>query len=261
MGARMISDARVLITGASSGIGRALARALLVQGADLLITARREERLRALVDESRGAGRKVVSVAGDITDAAVQEALVDTARRALGGLDILVNNAGVGAVGPFARAAPDRLRRVMEVNFFAPVELTRRALPLLRAGRRPLVVNIGSVLGHLAVPQRSEYCASKFALRGWSDALRAELSRERIGLLLVSASATETEFAASVLETDGRPPQHPLGRMSAEQVAARVIRAIRRGRQEIVLSPGGRLAVWLHRLCPPLVRGLVARFG
>ena len=105
---------------------------------------------------------------------------------------------------------------------------------LLEQGRRrPLVVNIGSVLGHLAAPSRSEDCASKFALRGLSDSLRAELSHERIDLLLVSASATETEFAARVLETDGRPPQRPLGHMSAERVASQVVRAIRRVAREV----------------------------
>ena len=103
----------------------------------------------------------------------------------------------------------------MEVNFFAPAELIRAALPLLRAGRRPLIVNIGSVLGHVAVPHKSEYCASKFALHGLSDALRAELSREGIDLLLVSPSTTESEFADHVVETDGRPPRRLLGRMSA----------------------------------------------
>jgi short-subunit dehydrogenase len=261
MSKRSIAGARVLITGASSGIGRELARELARQGADLVVTARREERLRALVRELCEARRKVVCVAGDITDVAVREQVVRVARESLGGLDVLVNNAGVGAVGPFARAGADRLRRIMEVNFFAPAELIRVALPVLRSGRRPLIVNVGSVLGHRAVPSRSEYCASKFALHGLSDALRAELAREAIDLLLVSPSATETEFVENVLETDGRPPQRPLGHMSAERVARATVRAMRRGRHEIILSPGGKLAVWLDRLCPPLVNRLVARFG
>jgi short-subunit dehydrogenase len=261
MSTRSIEGARILITGASSGIGRELARALLRQGANVVVTARREERLRELADEFRAAGRQVICVAGDITDATVRERVLRAAQDALGGLDILVNNAGVGANGLFSRAHADRLRRVMEVNFFAPAELTRAALPLLRAGRRPLIVNIGSVLGHVAVPRKSEYCASKFALHGLSDALRAELAREGMDLLLVSPSATESEFADNVLETDGRRPRRPLGRMSAQRVAQQVVRAMRRGRHEIILSPGGKLAVWLDRLCPPLVNRLIARFG
>jgi short-subunit dehydrogenase len=261
MSTRSIEGARILITGASSGIGRELARALLRQGADVVVTARREDRLRELADEFRSAGRRIIRVVGDITDMAVRESLLRAAQDTLGGLDILVNNAGVGAIGPFSRASADRLRRVMEVNFFAPAELIRTALPLLRAGRRPLIVNMGSVLGHVALPHKSEYCASKFALHGLSDALRAELSREGIDLLLVSPSTTESEFVDHVLETDGRPPRRPPGRMSALRVARKTVRAMCRGRHEIILSPGGKLAVWFDRLFPPLANRLIARWG
>jgi short-subunit dehydrogenase len=167
----------------------------------------------------------------------------------------------VGAIGPFARAHEDRLRRVMEVNFFAPAELIRVALPMLRAGQRPLIVNIGSVLGHRAVANKSEYCASKFALHGLSDALRAELAGEGIDLLLVSPSTTRSEFADHLLEADSRPSRWQFGQMSADQVAARAIRAMCRGRHEIILSPGGKLLVWLDRLSPPLLNRLIARFG
>ena len=97
MSTRSIEGARVLITGASSGIGRELARALLRQGADVVVTARREERLRELADECQAAGRKIICVVGDITDMAVRESLLRAAQDTLGGLDILVNNAGVGA--------------------------------------------------------------------------------------------------------------------------------------------------------------------
>ena len=92
-----------------------------------------------------------------------------------GGLDLLVNNAGIGAQGRFAEADPARLRQIMEVNFFAPAEMTRAALPLLKQGRRPMIVNIGSILGHRGIPGTSEYCASKFAVQGFSESLRAEL--------------------------------------------------------------------------------------
>jgi short-subunit dehydrogenase len=200
-------------------------------------------------------------VAGDITDPQLRAAVLAEAQRHWGGLDLLINNAGVGAVGPFAAASEDRLRRVLEVNFFAPAELTRAALPLLRAGRRPMIVNVGSVLGHRAVPGKSEYCASKFALHGWSDAVRAELAQEGIDVLLVSPSTTESEFFERVLEGDaGRAT--PTGRaMQADRVARLTIRAMRAGRHEIILSPGGKLLVWLDRLAPPLVNRLVAWWG
>ena len=105
-----------------------------------------------------------------------------------------------------SQAGEERLRRVMEVNFFAPVELIRSAIPLLREGKRPLIVNISSVFGHRAVPRKSEYCASKFALHGFSDALRAELAREGIDVLLVSPSTTQSEFFDMVLEHESPSP-------------------------------------------------------
>jgi short-subunit dehydrogenase len=254
----------VLVTGASSGIGRELARSLLRQGAHVLLTARREDRLRAVAAACPAGVSQVIWIAGDITDASLRARLVQTVQEAWGRLDILINNAGVGAIGPFSRAHEDRLRRVMEVNFFAPAALIRSALPMLRAGHRPLIVNVGSVLGHRAVPNKSEYCASKFALHGLSDALRSELAGEGIDLLLVSPSTTRSEFVESVLEADPTPTRQTRwlsGEMSAERVAACTIRAMRRGRHEVILSPGGKLLVWLDRLSPPLMNRLLARFG
>ena len=181
---RKLAGCRAIVTGASSGIGRALAAQLYDSGVELVITARRADRLRELIDEVQVPGRRMIPIDGDITDAELRRSLVQTAADELGGLDIVVNNAGVGAIGPFAEADEQRLRHVMEVNFFAPLELIRIALPELRQGNQPVIVNVGSVLGHCAVPDKSEYCASKFALHGFSDALREELSSQGIDVLL-----------------------------------------------------------------------------
>jgi short-subunit dehydrogenase len=255
---RTIAGARTIVTGASSGIGRSLVVELARHGARLLVTARREARLAALVDELGTMGNDACYVAGDVTEAGLRERLVETARTRWGGLDLLINNAGVGAVGPFAQADEPRLRRVMEVNFFAPAELIRRAIPLLRGGQSPMIVNVGSVLGHRAIPFKSEYCASKFALHGLSDALRSELTTLGIDVLLVSPSTTETEFFEHVLEDQAAPPAPRLGVMPPDRVARHIVRAIRHGRHEIILSAGGKLAVWFDRLCPPLANRLVA---
>ena len=131
---------------------------------------------------------------GDITEPAIRGRLLDVARTEFGGLDCLINNAGMGGIGNFADTNESRLRRIMEVNFFAPLELTRLAIPKLRHGNRPLIVNVASVLGHRAVPKKSEYCASKFALHGFSDSLRSELAPQGIDVLIVSPSTTDTEF-------------------------------------------------------------------
>ena len=225
------------------------------------MTARRAVRLEELVGDLQAAGHEAHCVPGDITDAALRQQLLQKTQALWGGLDILVNNAGVGAIGPFAEADEARLRNVMEVNFFAPLELLRGALPLLQKGTNPIIANVGSVLGHRAVPKKSEYCASKFALHGFSDSLRSELRAYPIDVLLISPSTTQSEFFENVLENNAKLPWLSAGAMPARAVARKAVRAIRRGSHEIILTPGGRLLVWLDRLCPPLANRLVARFG
>jgi short-subunit dehydrogenase len=255
---RDLAGLRVIVTGASSGIGRALVLRLLAADSRVLAIARRHDRLTELAKQA-GTDR-LICFPGDITEAHTRSAALDQCRSAWGGLDALVNNAGIGALGPFAAADEQRLRQIMEVNFFAPAEFTRSALPLLRQGRQPLIVNVGSVLGHRAVPGKSEYCASKFALHGLSDALRAELRREGIGVLLVSPSTTQSEFFDRAMGTRSMPHGR-FGALSADKVARRVTAAMRTGKHEIILSAGGRMLVWLDRLVPSLADWLVAHFG
>ena len=261
MSRRKISGLRTILTGASSGIGRCLALELARHGARLVLTDRRQDALEDLQQQIRNGGQEAHVVAGDIVEPAVRQRVLDAARSELGGLDLLINNAGVGAIGLFAEATEARLRRVMEVNFFAPVELIRGALPMLQAGQRPMIVNVSSVLGHRAIPKNSEYCASKFALHGLSDSLRTEFAAAGIDVLIVSPSTTATDFFDSVLERNAELPWLALGAMSPEAVARQTVKAIRRGRHEIILTPGGKLLVWCDRLCPPVVNRLVARFG
>ena len=263
---RQIGGSRALVTGASSGIGREICLELARQRARLVVTARRADRLASLIADIEKLGVEAHAVAGDVTDSALRGRLLETARERLGGLDLLVNNAGIGAIGPFAEATPERLRQIMEVNFFAPVELTRLALPLLETGTRPMIVNVSSVLGHRGIPKKSEYCASKFALHGLSDSLRCELAPRGIDVLLVSPSTTATEFFDSVIDGGGEQGKASLpwlhwGQMSSGAVAKKAVRAIRKGRHEIILTPGGKLLVWLDRLMPPIMNRLVARFG
>src|SRR5688572_22036336 len=160
MARRPIAGCRALVTGASGGIGRSLALELARRGANLILVARREARLRQLCDEVLALGPLCETVVGDITVRADREEAINRARIAYAGLDLLVNNAGVGAVGPFETAGPERMRQIMELNVFALAEMTRLAIPLLKRSPQPMIVNIGSILGHRAVPGSSEYCAS-----------------------------------------------------------------------------------------------------
>lgn len=260
MSHRDITGSRAIVTGASSGIGRATALELARQGGQVLVTARRGDRLQALAGEMAALGARVESVAGDIVEPGVRQAVIETAQQRFGGLDLLVNNAGVGAFGLFENATPDRPRRIMEVNFFALVEMTRAALPLLKAGRRPMIVNVSSILGHRGVPYSSEYSASKFAVQGFSEALRAELARHGIEVLVVSPGTTETEFFDAVLEKKEEPawPQHRP--VSAAAVARQIVAAIRKGRHEIIPYRLGRLMCWLNRFSPRLMDRIMQRY-
>ena len=261
MAKRDIQGSRAIVTGASSGIGREIALELARQGAALVVTARREARLRELADRIADDGGRVEIVSGDVTDPAVRQQAVDTVQARFGGLDILVNNAGIGALGPFEHAGRDRLRRIMEVNFFSVAEMIRLALPLLKQGNRPIVVNVGSILGHRGTPHSSEYCASKFAVHGFSEAVRAEFVRHGIDVLVVSPGTTETEFFEKVIERTGEPswPQHTA--VSPAQVARKTVRAIRRGRHEIIPFTWGRVFCWLNRISPRMVDSIMARYG
>jgi len=261
MARRKIEGSRMIVTGASSGIGRALVRRLAERGARLVITARREERLSELKAECETAPGDVAIVPGDITEPDLRQRLLDAAGEHYGGLDVLINNAGIGAMGPFAEADEKRLRQVMEVDFFAAAELIRSALPLLRQSTRPMIVNVASVLAHRAIPGKSEYCAAKFALHGLSDSIRAELKGEGIDVLLVSPSTTSTEFFEREIDARGRKPGFTkYGSQSPDQVARHAVNAIRRGKDEVILTLGGKALVWLDRLCPPLANWVIARF-
>ena len=259
---RDLRNSRAIVTGASSGIGRAVALELARQGAGVVVVARREDRLRELAGQIAALKPQtsVEIVVGDITDPATRQRALDAAQSKLGGLDILVNNAGVGALGPFEDASVERVRRVMEINFFSLVEMTRLALPRLKQGVRPIVVNVASIVGHRGVPTRSEYSASKFAVQGFSEAIRAEFSRLGIDVLVVSPGPTGTEFFDREIErtTDAKWPKHTPA--DVDDVARQVVRAIRKGRHEIIPYFWGHVLCLLNRFSPRLVDWLMTRY-
>jgi short-subunit dehydrogenase len=149
----------------------------------------------------------------------------------------------------------------MEVNFFAPIEFIREALPLLREGVHPIVVNIGSILGRRGSPHKSEYSASKFAIHGFSEAVRPEFARLGIDVLVVAVGPTETEHFDVLLEGSkklpwGNPPRRP-----ADSVARKVVRGIERGKHEIVTGWRGKVLLLVNRMFPRLVDRIMNRYG
>lgn len=256
---RSIESNRVIVTGASSGIGFELAKQLLAKKCSVVATARRVQKLDELSQFELEPGQLQL-VPGDICDPELRMLLIDTCSERFGGLDILINNAGAGSLGKFEDSSEECLRKIMEVNFFAPVELIRAAIPLLRKGEKPVIVNISSVLGHRAVPEKSEYCASKFALHGFSDALRAELAKS-IDVLLVSPSTTQSDFFDNAVSNHSQRDWTPKKAMAPAVVARKTLQAIKAGKHEIILTLGAKGLVLLDRLAPTLANKVIQRFG
>ncbi len=250
---RQIAGARILITGASQGIGRALAVEAARQGARVLAAARHEEYLRELAEQVRAAGGTLEYVVADVTQPADRQAMAAAAERRFGGLDVLVNNAGIGATGQFSDVEIDILRKIFEVNVFGAIETTRVCLPLLKRGTKPAILNISSIAGRCGIPGRGAYSASKFAVQGFSEALRAELSKDGIDVIVVNPGLTQTNFSQNMLVQKGRVKLDHLRGMTAEEVARAALKALARGKNEITLTFKGWLLVWFARFLPKVV--------
>src|SRR5262249_48460580 len=195
----------------------------------------------------KSGGGTLEIVQADVTDPEGRRRMVEAAIQYYNGLDVLVNNAGIGATGHFTEASPERLRKIMEVNFFGLTETTRALLPLLRQGQKPAIVNISSIAGKRGIPARSEYSASKFAVQGFSEALRAEVAKDGIAGLAVCPGLTRTNFSKNLLEQPARIPMDHMRGMTSEQVAVAIVQPIERGRREVCLTLSGKLLVFVSR--------------
>lgn len=256
---RNLTGRRVLITGASSGIGKALALQAAQRGMKLLLAARSEEPLQELAQTLTSQGATVLAIPADVTSTEDRQRLLYTATSQFGGLDILINNAGIASFGHFATSSEEINRQIMEVNFFAPAELIRLFVPVLTQGQQPAIVNIASMCGRRGLPAWSEYSASKFALCGLTEALRGEMARFDIDVLLMVPGLTSTGFPAHMLRNEGRLRLSFDTGMSPEFVAGRILRSLEQNKIETVL---GREAQWIlrvNRFLPRLVDRLMAR--
>jgi short-subunit dehydrogenase len=253
MARRALAGLRILVTGASQGIGRAIAVEAARRGGRVVASARSADLLQELRKEVQSTGGEIEVVAGDICKPEDRAALVAAAQQYYGGLDILINNAGIGATGHFVDSDPAALRSIFETNFFALCEVTRVFLPLLKAGRTPMLINISSVLGRRAIPGRPLYSASKFAVAGFSESLRAELWKDGIDVLVVNPGLTQTNFSKNMLEQKAKVQLDHLRGMTSEEVAVATLDAAAKGKPEITLTRQGRLLVGLSRFAPSLV--------
>lgn len=261
MGRRSLAERTAIVTGASGGLGRAIALALAERRARLILTARSVDKLNMTARDATARGARATIVPGDLSEAATRDEVLDAARRRDEPLDVLVNNAGVSALGRFSEADADRLARIMRLNFTAAAELTRGAIPLLRESDDPAVVNVGSILGVHGAPLNSEYCASKGALRLWSQALRAELSRDGIDVMLVSPGTIDTGFFDHLIEKRREPSWTKRRGVSPEFVAERLVRGLERRSREVVPGLTAKAFVGVARLAPWLLDRIMRRYG
>ena len=256
--ARDLSGQRVLITGASSGIGRCLAQQAAAAGTRVALVSRSAEKLNELAIQLAPA-TEVLVIPADVTSDADRRHLLDVVVERWGGLDVLINNAGVGSFGHFADCSEAILRKIMELNFFAPAELIRLAIPVLTRGRQPAIVNVASMCGRRGLPAWSEYSASKFALCGLTEALRGELVRFGIDILLIVPGLTRTGLGQNLLRNEGRMRIDFANAMRPEGVAAGILKALRRRRTETVIGWEARWMLLANRFFPWLVDRLIAR--
>ncbi|MSR30638.1 MAG: SDR family oxidoreductase [Gemmataceae bacterium] len=256
---REMKNRRWLITGASSGIGRELARLAAREGARLALVARSVEDLQSLESELRGQGADARAFPTDITSEEQRHNLFRQVKEHFGELDILVNNAGSGAWNHFVDGTEKLARDIMEVNFFAPAEMIRQAIPLLELGQQPAIVNIASMTGRRAMPSWPEYSASKHALVGLTEALRGEMVRFGIDVLLILPGLTRTPFWDRLLKKTGRANLHVEKVMAPGEVAAAVLHAIRKNRTETVVGWDAKWMLRLQKFFPSLLNRLLAR--
>ncbi len=250
----------VVLTGAASGIGEALAHGLAGRGAKLLIADLDASRLAAVTDALRAQGASVEAMACDVADPATVPALAERAIALWGGADIVVNNAGVALVGPVETLPEADARWLMDINFWGVVRGCRAFVPQLRGREAATLVNISSVFAFVAPPTQSMYAASKAAVRAFSDVLREELRDSGIRVLTVHPGGIRTRIVESARVVDlsvAADSKAALdaqfrrtARTTSQQAAAAIVRAIERGDTRLLIGVDARLGDWMFRLAP-----------
>jgi short-subunit dehydrogenase len=251
------TDQVIIITGASEGIGAELARQLSVEKPRLVLAARSAERLEAVAADCRARGAQALVHMTDVTDDTQCRVLIERAVDAFGRIDALVNNAGVSMHAWFEDTTDfSTYERLLRVNFLSCVALTRFALPHLKKSRG-LIVGVSSMAGKTGVPARTAYCASKFALGGFFEALRIELANSGVAVTMVFPGVVATEIRRHGLNADGTTAGvsglSEEDAMTVEECARQMIGAMRTRRRELVMTGRGRIGMWLKLLAPQVV--------
>lgn len=256
----------VLITGGSRGLGLVLARKLCAEGARVALLARDPDELARAREELVQRGGEVLTISCDLLEREQIDAAVQKVVDHFGGLDVVINNAGIIEVGPLEHMQREDFERAMNVHFWAPFNLIMKAIPHLRRRVEGRIVNIASIGGKMAVPHLAPYCASKFALVGLSDALRAELARNRIHVTTVTPGLMRTGSRGNAKFKGDHLAEYtwfslatalPFASMKAERAAAQILSASRRGLPCLALPLITRATILGHALFPNITGNIM----
>ncbi|MHB1537551.1 MAG: SDR family NAD(P)-dependent oxidoreductase [Solirubrobacteraceae bacterium] len=257
-----LAGTKALITGASGGIGAAIARTLARAGVDLAVSGRREDALAALTTELSPLGVRCVAVTAELADRDALSSLLERAEDAIGPLEVIVNNAGVEHVGSYATTDPQELESTIEINLVAPMLLTRLALPRMLERRRGHIVFVSSLAGKFGPAYNAPYAASKAGLVALTQSLRAEHAGGPVGFSVVCPGFTAGEGMYQRMVEEGHRSNRLLGETSTSRVAEAVLRAIRDDVGEIVESGAPiRPLLALQQVAPGMVERVAPRFG
>ena len=246
-------DKTVVITGASSGIGKALAMEFAGMGAKIVMAARNEERLNEAMSEVRGLGAEVIGLPTDVANEENCKNLIEKAVSTFGRIDIMINNAGISMRAIFEDTELDVIRQLMDVNFWGTVYCTKYALPHLLKSKGSLV-GISSIAGYKGLPGRTGYSSSKFAMHGFLETLRIENMKKGLHVLIACPGFTASNIRNTALnekgEVQGESPRDEGKMMSAEEVARHIARAITKRKDRLTLTFQGKLTVFLNKFFP-----------
>jgi NAD(P)-dependent dehydrogenase (short-subunit alcohol dehydrogenase family) len=254
MALRQVRGSTVVITGATSGIGRETAREFARAGARVVAAGRREDRLRELVTEIEGKGGAALAVATDVADGAQVDRLIERTMERFGAVDTLVNNAGMGMAARFEEQSIEDFRRVMEVNFWGAVYACKAALPRMRAQTSGgLIINIASIMGKRGLPYETAYCASKFAMAGFSEALRTEVMAQGVDVSTIFPGAVESEIWETTENRTGLDMASVLPKFPARELARIIVQDARVPQPEIVMALDAQVVGFLNTVAPGIM--------